>query len=504
MKINRGSSYYLLLLLFPAVFLLHNVNENFGLTALSDVLYLLFVYMITSLCIAFVSKRVIGRYPHAFVYSFLLLVINFLFGVFKDFVIARHIPAIFYSYKYLLPLLFLMLMLMAFYLRKTNKTFTRLSQAIAVFLLLNMVAETGWYMFNVLTKAATRSNASDRNIEVKNIKLARGTRKPTVFWIVFDEYSSSSTLKKVWGFSNPLDSLLKSKGFYIPDAARSNYNYTHYSVSSTLDMNYLKGLANHSVVHFRDRRKEEISIYDNNTVRAFENNGYSINNFSIFQLRNHVTRGIHAFSFETIDMINFQTLAGRVRSEIGWNFPTLFKMQKHNLDSLIEVKSLKDLDSTYKDFTSRCLVAAKKGAGESNPAFYMFHFLHSHEPFMYNPDGSIAFKNGYHDSAKQYVPQIQYTNTVIKMLADSLLSYYRNKDFVIVLQSDHALKFHEDDPMFDQESCKILYAVYCSDGDYSLWPRSLSSVNGFRILFNKYFHARLALLPDSSYNLYEH
>ncbi len=73
---------------------------------------------------------------------------------------------------------------------------------------------------------------------------------------------------------------------------------------------------------------------------------------------------------------------------------------------------------------------------------------------------------------------------------------------VILLQSDHGFKFSYDDPDFDSEACKILYAVYCSDGIYPGWNNSVNSVNSFRILFNKYFNTGFDLLPGRSYNLF--
>ena len=503
MRVNNRLSYYLLLLLFPVSFLLHNVNENFGLTGLPDIAYLLVVYLITGFCISFVSSLILKQYSRAFVFSFILLTINFLFGAYKDFIKDRQLLPFIITYRFILPALFLLLMLIFIYLKKKDRTFARLPKAIAFFLVVNFIVETGWFMFNLITRADVKQDFGDYNHDViKSFTPNLTRRRPAVFWIVFDEYSNSSTLQKVWGFANPIDSTLRAKGFFIADSARSNYNYTHFSLSSTLDMVYLRNLQNHSVVRLRDLRRGDISIYDNNAVEVFEKNGYAINNFTIFQLKDHPTSGIDMFDYVPRFLINYQTFEGRTNSEIGWNLPNLFKRNKRAADSLVVIKSLHDLDTTFKGLMNRCVHSAQEGAAKAKPSFYLFHFLLPHEPYMYNGDGSIAYKNGYHDSAQHYIPQLQYTNTLITKLTDSILSIYGRKDVAIILQGDHAFKFQENDPLFDQESCKIFYAVYCSDGDYSSWRRSMSSVNGFRILFNKYFQAGFPLLPDTSYNLH--
>ena len=503
MKIQGGWSYYMLLLLFPSFFLLHHANENYGITDLTDMLSLAVVYLFTTLGIAVFSKLLLRAYSKAFVFSFALLTVNFFFGVYKDLAAAAHFPAILNSYKYLLPLLLLLLVLLGWHLTRSGK-FVRLSQALAVFLVLNAGVELGWFAYNFITAETVHRDFGDRyQPAARSASGSQMLRKPTVFWIIFDEYSRSSTLKKVWGFTNPLDSILRSKGFFVADSARSNYNYTHYSLGSTLDMEYLPTLRNHAVIKFKDRRRAEVALYDNNTVQVFEKNGYAIHNFTIFKFRNHRWQGMDAYGFPTKFFINFQTFAGRVQGDIGWNFATLFNPNKQVLDSLNVIKSMQDLDTAHKNHLARCLDAVRAGAADRTPAFYLFHFLLPHSPYMYNPDGSIAFKNGYHDSARHYVPQVQYTNTWVRMLADSILLNYRGRDLVIIIQGDHAMKFPKDDPMFDKESCNILYAVYCSDGDYAPWSRSVSSVNGFRILFNKYFKTGLPLLHDSCFNLYE-
>ena len=389
MKIQGGRSYYTLLLLFPLFFLLHHANENYGITDLADMLSLSVVYLCTTLGIAIFSKLLMRSYLKAFVFSFVLLTINFFFGVYKDLATAAHFPAVINSYKYLLPLLLLLVALLGWYLRRAGKL-VRLSQAMAVFLVLNAVVEMGWFAYHFITTETVHQDYGD--LYQPAARSFSGIHKPTVFWIVFDEYSRSSTLKKVWGFTNPLDSILQSKGFFVADSAHSNYNYTHYSLSSTLDMQYLPNLRDHAVIRFKDRRRAEVALYDNNTVQVFEKNGYAIQNFTIFKFRHHPWQGMDAYGFPTKFFINFQTFAGRVQGDIGWNFATLFDPHKQMLDSLNIIKSMRDLDTAHKNHLARCLRAMRAGAADPAPAFYMFHFLLPHSPYMYNPDGSIAFK----------------------------------------------------------------------------------------------------------------
>lgn len=495
--------YYLLLLIFPVAFLLHNVNENFGLISFTDLATLLSQYLLITLVITVFSLMVIKEPAKSTVFSFALLIIYFGYGAFKDVGKQHRLPAMLMGYKVLLPSLFVAVCLLAFYLKTTRYSLQRPVNMIALFLLVNLAVETGWCGYNAVTRADVKQDFGDHyHVQIKDYHPAAAVQKPDVFWLVFDEYAASGTLKKVWDFSNPLDSMLRRKGFRVAGAVKSNYNFTHYSMASTLDMVYLKGLANHTVVTLKDLVRGAFSISDNNVVRVFEKNGYIIRNFSIFNMKGHPSKGLKMFAEIPASLINYQTLAGRLYKDIGWNFTHIFSADKQKADSLSLCGDMIRLDHSYHAMLKRSLKDMHEGLASPAPSFFMLHFMLPHEPYMYNADGSIAFKNGLSEVPKDYLPNLQYTNTVIQQLADSIQAMYRHRNMVIIIQGDHGFKFQESDPLYDTESCHTLYAVYCSDNNYTGWNDPMSTVNSFRILFNKYFYAGLKILPDTSYNLY--
>jgi membrane-anchored protein YejM (alkaline phosphatase superfamily) len=120
---------------------------------------------------------------------------------------------------------------------------------------------------------------------------------------------------------------------------------------------------------------------------------------------------------------------------------------------------------------------------------------------MYNEDGSLNFTSQFRVEQGRYIPVLKHANRVMATFVDSIQRMYEKRDLVIIIQGDHGYKFEENDPLFESQSCSIVYAVYCSDNDYSFWNNSISAVNGFRMLFNKYFHTGFKKLPDHSYNL---
>ena len=65
---------------------------------------------------------------------------------------------------------------------------------------------------------------------------------------------------------------------------------------------------------------------------------------------------------------------------------------------------------------------------------------------------------------------------------------------IIIIQADHGF-------LYSGAEVQILNAYYLPDGgEQKLYP-TITPVNTFRVIFDQYFGAHLALLPDKSYEL---
>ena len=98
-----------------------------------------------------------------------------------------------------------------------------------------------------------------------------------------------------------------------------------------------------------------------------------------------------------------------------------------------------------------------------------------------------------------YAYQILYLNKLILSTIDQILERSK-RPVVIILQADHGDgKYLEGNTITKQGvdiRSAILNAIYFSDYTYEdLYP-SMSPVNTFRIIFNKWFGANYPLLPD--------
>ena len=442
-------------------------------------------------------------YERATLYAFSLLCIYFFFGAIKDIIANTFFQRMVGSYKILLPLTVLIIVLLAVLIRKIKSPLTRANRFIRVLLIICLALEAGGAIYNVSINKERQRDLGDIDHElIAQVSIADTVQRPTIVWIVMDEYSGNSGLKKKWNFDNPVNDMLRNKGFFVSDSAYSPYNYTHYSLASTLDMSYMRELKNHSIITYRDIVRGNIALQETNVLKLLEGEGYDIYNYTIYNVKGHPTRAHEYFIDADFKLIDNQTLSGRIRQDIGWNFRNFFSGSRHAADSANHAQGILAEARYRSDLITENIGAVRKAAASNRPSFLMFHYMLTHEPFIYKTDDSLDLSAGFGMYPDRYITSINRANKALSNLIDSVQSIYEGKNLVIILQGDHGYKFDEADPLFEQESCSTLYSVYCSDLNYRGFRNSFNSVNGFRVLFNKYFHTNLPIQENRSINLY--
>jgi hypothetical protein len=490
-KIKRNWLFFIVIA-FPVFFLLHGVNEHFGLLRHVVIGQLLVYYILVGAAIGILCKLMLKNNERSAVFAFLLLSVFFFFGAVKDVMAKAPMISSLTSYRIFLPLTFVFIVACFILTRKLQFTFRRTVLFITTLLVVFLVVETATLISNIATGKEKQKDLGDSDQSLlKQLPVDDSIRKPYIFWIVLDEYTGGSVLRERWNFTNPLDTILRNRQFFVADTARSPYNYTHYSLVSTLDMQYLDGLKEHSLIGFRDIVRGNISLQRTNTVSYLKKLGYNVINQTIYHVDEHPTEAREYFVNADFRLIDNQTLPGRIRQDVGWQF-----RRNNKAEGLID-------ESKYRlQLLDDGLKAANTAFQKGTPSMFMYHWMFTHEPFIYNADGSIDTTVGFGMYPEKYVPSINYANKQLTWFIDSLKASAGNREIVIILQGDHGYKFEERDPLFDREGCSILYAIYCSDGRYAGWSNSLNSVNTFRLLFNKYFHTNLPTLENRSFNLY--
>jgi hypothetical protein len=317
--------------------------------------------------------------------------------------------------------------------------------------------------------------------------------KPDIFLLVFDEYTNSESLKKLWQFRNDtITDWLIRNNFYIANQAKANYDFTPYSMSSMFDMEYLDAQKGKDATVGMNVLQSNQSMSDNELFCILRKENYSLHFYSPF--RNTIEEdGLgHYFDYLPNGQLYRQTLPGSISLDIGWNFSS------SKNDFLGRWRTLKqDAESMAK--ANQKLIGLIKLATDISesrkPHFVYGHFLITHEPHLYDSLGRLHSEFFDADPMKTYTTQIKYANLVI----DDLITYilrHNKKNTIVILMGDHGFRRLPEE--LNAFRFPNLMAIYFPENRDKHLYETISPVNLFRLLLNQYFDQQLPLLTDST------
>ena len=325
---------------------------------------------------------------------------------------------------------------------------------------------------------------------------------PDIYLIIVDGYGRVDFLQDVYGYDNTqFVAFLKEKGFYVADHATSNYPQTQLSLSSMLNMQYL----NASVDEFGDT-SDRTALYElvqHPIIRQLmENQGYKFVALPSATLVTQIRDADIYFNLTTSDINEFEafllssTVLGVAVESWGVDLPVMsYELhRKYILFSLDKLREVPDIPG---------------------PKFVFAHVMVPHPPFIFDRDGNFILPDGPYimwdgsffpgtkeEYQKGYTDQVTFLNQKLIEIISDILARSANPP-IIILQGDHGpgafYNMLELDNSCVYERFSILNAYYFPNGDYQLLYPSVTPVNSFRVVLNRYFGAQLDLLEDRSY-----
>ena len=485
------SRYGVYIILIPLFFVLHGYVQNFGLISFRDCFLLLITYWVAILVLYGVLWLFFHEPRKASFMSGVLFSFFLFFGAIDDFLKTHWF--LLSRYKVIIPLFLIGCVFLFFYLNKTKRLFFKATFFINLLLIIYLVIDLfslGWKLSfpNADKLSIYGGNSKDR------YKPCDSCQNPDIYFLLFDEYSSSQALLNSFHYDNlALDSFLTHKGFSVQSGSRSNYNFTPFSMASLLNFNYIDGIKNPSSVSVEDYAKCNNLIRNNEVVGFLSSRNYEIVNFSIFDLAGNPSLIESSLLPVKTRLITEQTLFNRVLHNIAWNLNTShFDIMwpgrnplYENLENNTEILSWINQETRRKN---------------EHPRFVYAHFEMPHPPYYFdkrmrqrNSSELAVEKSGYPvDSYTGYLP---YTNNKIMQLVDTLQkNTYRSA--VIIIMGDHGYRMATNDSS-NYHFFQNLNAVFFPNGSRPNMPDNISGVNQFRIIFNQLFHQGFPMLKDT-------
>lgn len=485
---NFLERYPIFLVLLPAFVVIHLEKELRGVITYRLVIDKIIIFFMVPLIMYGVFYLIFRSVKKSALMTFAFLVIFYFTGDLKNWLNQKFPDSIWQSYSFLITVLLLILLVIFIMLRKMsyeiNKAFFIINAALILFItadLAQMLLSGHKGKFQIVNETENKYPPCDTCL------------KPDIYYIVFDAYSSAQLLQSLYGYSNlHLENALKDKGFIIIPGSRSNYNYTAFSVGSTLSLNYIEKVDTINRTLDRTYLQALKLVYNNRLVPFLRDNGYMIFNHSLFNIKSYPTTlkdfdpwGIR----ETFDQYN---LLFKITQDIGHLFPGRLKsILGKNPYYVNSPENRNRLDSTV---YQNLLQSAKLKTND--PKFIYAHFLNPHPPFFYDSLGKILTPDAY--GKEGYIHQVAIVNRIIEKITDSILNNSQ-RPLVIILQADHGYSYipaPKKPEMFSN-----LNAIYFSNKNYRQFSDSITNVNTFRVVLNTYFKTRYEMLPDKFYYL---
>jgi len=321
--------------------------------------------------------------------------------------------------------------------------------------------------------------------------------RPDIYYIIVDGYGQADVLREIYGIdTSAFLGFLQEKGFHVIDQAHSNYTQTVYSLSSSLNLNYIGS------------KPEELSpqkyfssmIVNNWLIELLEQCDYrtiSIETGFFYTNRlkvdTYLTKGprLNEFAALLLSGSPIDVLAQQFMSRPG--------------AGAISYQSHRDWISF--NFESLDEIPAMPG-----PKFVFSHILAPHPPFVFDANGGSvepnrdyrildgsSFAGDWDEYRTGYNAQVQFIDKMLERTIDAILKKSSTPP-IIIIQGDHGpgglLDWESVENTCLWERTSILNAYYLPDGGSALLYPEITPVNSFRIILDYYLGADLALLPD--------
>jgi hypothetical protein len=325
--------------------------------------------------------------------------------------------------------------------------------------------------------------------------------KRDVYFLVFDRYGSDRSLEIRYGVRSGLTSWLQDEGFAVLPDSHANYVRTVLSMATTLDMGHLPDLLPQQPPDSSDIAPANARLHGSLVVRQFKALGYRYHHIGSWWDPgrvdaaadvNHVP-AVGPIQGDFIEVLHDESALPALTRRFG--LPSETEESRHHRYGTYGLEALEGLRDVQ------------------GPKFVLAHLLLPHAPLAFHRDGSFlgaaeAAAQGI-SGVERYQHQLDFTDRRIREIVEGLLALPEDERPIIILSADEGpwpasyaaerrtpdwgLRASEDDL---EAKFGILNAWYLPGGeDLGLDP-SMTAINTFPVLFDRYFGIPYPELPD--------
>ncbi|MBX9667483.1 MAG: hypothetical protein K2X93_07680 [Candidatus Obscuribacterales bacterium] len=421
------------------------------------------------------------------------------YGGFRDLVVEK-LPVLatlggadYYSPGWLVPVLYWCILgALLWYLSRVKQFHRDLALALTL-VSFGLFAYNAFHFVRIqaqINKSAQRiltlSKVDDRRVPV-----VVPDDPPDIYYIIFDMMCGDDVMTLLTGVEDhSFQDTLRDLGFYVAVNSHTNYEHTRPSLASSLNMMLLDDVSTayrRCAIDERENPQLRVCgklIRDNRLVHYLRRAGYKFVNYS---------SGCEPTNWNPCAEINIPSGMGDattlmiLTNTVCATLPVELDPRNY-LARLKRVTFVQQLDGIKKI---------------DGPKFVLIHCMLPHWPLLFTAKGKPT-KVPYQQkpdyfTTQDYVRQMIFTRKLMLSAIKKLLKSKRRP--IIVIQGDHGPWFKAGTREHHEYTLPIFNAYYLPPGGRDIAPWStISPVNSFRLILNRYFGADYKFLPDKSHH----
>lgn len=244
--------------------------------------------------------------------------------------------------------------------------------------------------------------------------LPKQKNKKDIVWILLDEYGSSAALARQFGFINPLDSQLTSRGYTVLPTIKSRFTNTLFSLNAIFNED--DSVPPPSFYAGTARLRNSV------LVRDLDQAGYQFVNLGFFDLGKHPKlEDRSGYPGTYLQQVTSGTLFNAVVNGLKYNIP--------ECDRYIN-KVVAMLGDTL-------------DAKSSQPKFIWAHISIPHAPFCRNSQGELQVRSEFDEKdstaiGSAYIGYLSYGNAVLNKI---IQGHPELLEKIVVISGDHGPRY---------------------------------------------------------------
>jgi hypothetical protein len=420
------------------------------------------------------------------------------------------------SHRYLIIIWLIILAAGTWYVIKWDRPVDRATRILNI-LGIVLLIQPGFILVSSLIETGNQSptNGFIQSHDPETQEISAG-EMPDIYYLIVDAYAREDILRDQFNHNNSaFINFLEDRGFYVAEGSTSNYLHTYFSLTSSLNMDYVQNLE-------MDLSTGELGVFvpyikQSLVRRQLEALGYSTVAFATGWVNTEIEDADYFIAPEMGPLTEFRIQGGLNAFETMLIHTSMGKiisdLDRLPLNRWLSAR-LKNPYDVQREIILMIFDRLTVVPSIPGPKFVFAHILSPHSPYLFDSDGSEVDPEGpftlsQTDSALtgtegrvRYRNQLIYINTRVEEVIDAILANSERLP-IIILQSDHGPGegFSREDPNLQSlEARSAILNAYLlpSDCNRNLYP-TITPVNTFRIIFNCYFGSSYELLDEITY-----